>query len=123
MRRVMAGLVLGLLWLMLSSTALAAELVNGTEPAPGGAATLDGAQVFEVHCVGCHINGGNIVRRGKNLKQRTLQRRGYDSVAAIAQLVTHGKGLMSAYGDRLTPAEVTAVAEYVLERAANNWKS
>lgn len=83
----------------------------------------EGATLFEVHCVGCHINGGNIIRRGKNLRQRALQRHGYDTVDAIAQLVAQGKGNMSAYADRMTPDEIERVAEYVLEQAANNWQS
>ena len=82
-----------------------------------------GAQVFEVHCVGCHINGGNIVRRGKNLKLKALQRNKVDSIEAIGQLVTNGKGIMSAYGDRLTSSEIEAVAAYVLEQAEQGWKS
>jgi cytochrome c6 len=80
-----------------------------------------GAQVFEVHCVGCHIHGGNIVRRGKTLKLKALEKNQVDSLEAIAQLVTNGKGIMSAYGDRLTKDEIQAVAAYVLEQAENGW--
>ena len=82
----------------------------------------DGAQIFELNCAGCHINGGNIIRRGKNLKQRTLERNVMDTLEAIAQLVTNGKSPMSAYGDRLTPAEIEAVSAYVLEQADQNWR-
>ena len=90
--------------------------------APVLAADLEqGAQVFSVHCVGCHVNGGNIVRRGKNLKLKTLERNGLDSVEAIAQLVTNGKGIMSAYGDRLTEAEIQNVSAYVLKQAEQGW--
>lgn len=88
----------------------------------GAIGTESGAQVFEVHCVGCHINGGNIVRRGKNLKLKTLQRNKVDSIEAIGQIVANGKGIMSAYGDRLTPQEIEAVAAYVLEQAEQGWK-
>jgi cytochrome c6 len=92
--------------------ALAAEI----DPIPG-------ARIFHVHCAGCHPGGGNIIRRGKTLKQRALQRNGYDSVAAIASLVTHGKNNMSAFADRLTASEIEAVSTYVLEQAAANWPS
>jgi cytochrome c6 len=81
-----------------------------------------GAEIFEAHCAGCHINGGNIVRRGKNLKLKTLQRNQMDSIAAIAEIVTHGKNNMSAYGDRLSAPQIQDVAAYVLERAEQNWK-
>jgi cytochrome c6 len=92
------------------STAWAADLESG-------------AQVFELHCAGCHINGGNIVRRGKNLKLKTLHRNGMDSVEAIAEIVTNGKNNMSAYGDRLTSEQIQAVAAYVLEQAQTEWRS
>lgn len=79
-------------------------------------------ELFEVNCAGCHPNGANIIRRSKNLKQKALKRYGYDSVDEIATLITNGKGLMSAYGDRLSEDEVTRLANYVLEQAAVNWK-
>lgn len=85
-------------------------------------AAPNGAVIFENNCAGCHVNGGNIMRRGKNLKLKALQKNGVDSVEAIAQLVTHGKGLMSAYGDRLTAEEIAEVAKYVTEQAKQNWQ-
>ena len=88
---------------------------------PDGAMS-NGALIFENNCAGCHVNGGNIMRRGKNLKLKTLQKNGVDSVGAIAQLVTHGKGSMSAYGDRLSAEEIAEVAKYVMEQAKQDWK-
>jgi cytochrome c6 len=85
-------------------------------------ASPDGAVIFENNCAGCHVNGGNIMRRGKNLKLKALQKNGVDSVEAIAQLVTHGKGLMSAYGDRLSVEEIAEVSKYVTEQAKQDWK-
>jgi len=81
-----------------------------------------GAKVFKANCAGCHAGGGNIVRRGKNLKLKTLHKRKVDTQDAIATLVTNGKGIMSAYGDKLTPEEIANVSAYVLERAEQNWK-
>lgn len=81
-----------------------------------------GAQIFEVHCAGCHINGGNIVRRNKTLKLNALKRNGVDSLDAISEIVANGKGNMSAYRDRLSEQEIHAVAAYVLERAQQNWQ-
>jgi len=82
----------------------------------------EGAKLFEVHCAGCHVNGGNIVRRGKNLKLKTLEKNGYGTVEAIAEIVTNGKANMSAYRDRLTPEQIEIVSAYVLERANQAWK-
>lgn len=80
-----------------------------------------GAEIFAIHCAGCHINGGNIIRRGKTLKLKALQKYGMDSIAAITEIVTNGKANMSAYRDRLTPAEIQTVATYVLQQAETGW--
>ncbi len=84
--------------------------------------TTDGAQIFSVHCAGCHINGSNIIRRGKNLKKPALKRYGMDSIEAIASIVTNGKNNMSAYKDRLTQDQIQSVAAYVLEQAETGWR-
>ncbi len=81
-------------------------------------------KLFEQNCAGCHANGGNIVRRNKTLKLKDLQKNQADTVAAIATLITNGKGnLMSAYRDRLTTTEINNLAVYVLDQAKRGWKS
>lgn len=82
-----------------------------------------GAQVFVAQCAGCHVGGGNIIRRGKNLKLNTLQKNKMATPEAIAAIVTQGKGIMSAYGKKLTTAEIADVSAYVLEQAQSGWKS
>ncbi len=82
----------------------------------------NGAKVFTVQCAGCHVNGGNIVRRGKNLYKKALLRNQMDSIAAISALVAQGKYAMPAFHDRLTPQQIEDVAAYVLAQAENNWK-
>lgn len=91
-------------------------------PSVLAADTANGAKIFQAQCAGCHPNGGNIIRRGKNLKLRALHRNKVDSIEAITDLVTNGKNNMSAYRDRLTPTEIENVSAYVLERAKNNWR-
>lgn len=102
-------IVVCLLFLSTLSNAWAADLGNGEK-------------VFQVNCVGCHVNGSNIIRRGKNLKLKALQKNGYADVEAIASLVTNGKANMSAYKDRLTPQQIEDVAAYVLAQAQKGWK-
>ena len=117
-----ARVALTLLFVFFLSTkpAIASSYPQGVaSPDP---AVPNGAVIFENNCAGCHVNGGNIMRRGKNLKLKALQKNGVDSVEAIAQLVTHGKGLMSAYGDRLTAEEIAEVAQYVTEQAKQDWQ-
>ncbi|MBE9052983.1 c-type cytochrome [Nostocales cyanobacterium LEGE 11386] len=82
----------------------------------------NGAQVFSVHCAGCHINGGNIIRRGKNLKKKALKKYEMDSMEAVTYIVTNGKNNMSAYKDRLTEQQIQDVAAYVLEQAEMDWR-
>ena len=95
--------------------------ITFTTPALAGE-TSAGAQVFAQNCASCHANGGNIIRRGKNLKKRALKRHKKDSIEAISALVKQGKYAMPAYVDRLSETEIEAVAAYVLERAENNWQ-
>jgi cytochrome c6 len=92
------------------SLAIAAEMSNG-------------AKIFNVNCAGCHVNGGNIIRRNKNLKLKALQKNKMDSLEAIEEIVTNGKNNMSAYRDRLSAQEIEIVSSYVLEQANKNWKS
>lgn len=81
-----------------------------------------GAQVFQAQCAGCHVGGGNIVRRGKNLRLKALAKNHVDSPETVEALVIEGKGNMAAYGDRLSSEEISAVAAYVLTQAQNDWK-
>lgn len=82
----------------------------------------NGAEVFKANCAGCHVNGGNIVRRGKNLKLKALHKYKVDNQDAVVSLVTNGKGIMSAYGDKLSAEEIANVSAYVLQRASENWQ-
>lgn len=110
------------LWFMHTSAVWAIEPDLGS-PNSNASTQLDrGAQIFEMHCSGCHAGGGNIIRRGKNLKLKALRKNQMDTIAAIETIVTQGKANMSAYGDRLTASEITAVATYVLHQAENDWK-
>lgn len=111
MRKICWIILIGIAWMAL------------TFPAPVWAAdSVNGAQIFAQNCAACHANGGNIIRRGKSLKKRALQRHQKDSIEAISLLVKEGKYAMPAYGDRLSDAEITAVAAYVLAQAENDWK-
>ncbi len=84
--------------------------------------TANGAKIFSVQCAGCHINGGNIVRRGKTLKLKALKRNGVDSLETITSLVAIGKNNMPGYKDRLNEKQIEDVSTYVLEQAEQDWR-
>ena len=58
---------------------------------------ISGEGLFQNHCSGCHINGGNIIRRRKTLKLTALNRNGIDNPEAIAKIARLGIGSMSGY--------------------------
>ncbi|MCT0219780.1 c-type cytochrome [Synechococcus sp. CS-1329] len=80
-----------------------------------------GESLFANHCAGCHINGGNILRRGKTLKLKALERNGISGPEAIAAIASAGLGQMSGYGEVLGPGGAEAVADWVWQQAQLNW--
>ena len=91
-------------------------------PPAFAADTVSGTKIFSVQCAGCHVNGGNIIRRGKTLKKRALKKYGMDSFEAIASLVANGKSNMPAFKDRLSEKQIEDVTTYVLEQAEKGWR-
>ncbi len=104
-----------LLWLAIAPPTIAAPFPDQPEPISSG------ASLFSENCAACHANGGNIIRRGKNLKQRAMVRNGYGEVSAIAAIVTQGKGIMPAYAEKLSVEEISAIAQYVHEQSEAGW--
>ena len=80
-----------------------------------------GKSLFKNNCAGCHINGGNIVRRSKNLKISSLKRNGIDNPEAIAKIARQGIGIMGGYEDVLGDNGDQIVANWVLEQAQKAW--
>ena len=80
-----------------------------------------GESLFKHNCAGCHINGGNIIRRSKNLKISSLKRNGIDNPEAIAKIARQGVGIMSGYEDELGDNGDQIVANWVWEQAQKAW--
>ena len=80
-----------------------------------------GENLFKHNCAGCHINGGNIIRRSKNLKISSLKRNGIDNQEAIAKIARQGIGIMSGYEDELGENGDQIVANWVWEQAQKAW--
>ncbi|MGA0006449.1 MAG: c-type cytochrome [Burkholderiaceae bacterium] len=85
-------------------------------------------------CVGCHAAGGNVVNGSATLFAKDLERNGLNTKLDVAKVIELGRGKMPGYGEacaprgactfgaRLDASEIDALATYVLERAANDWK-
>lgn len=122
------GLIISCLVLLMLLMAIPAH-AESMASAPIGNETItsesmvnpNAEDLFELHCAGCHANGGNIIRRGKNLKKRAMMRNGYGEVEAISQIIRQGKGAMTAFADRLSEEEVNAIANYVHNKAQTGW--
>ena len=82
---------------------------------------VSGAQLFQNHCAGCHVNGGNILRRSKTLKLAALERNGITGPGAIATIAAQGRGQMSGYAAVLGDGGAEAVAAYVWAQAQAGW--
>lgn len=80
-----------------------------------------GGALFANHCAGCHLNGGNIIRRSKSLKLTALERQGLASPEAIAQVAAAGVGQMGGYAAVLGEGGPEAVAAYVWQQAQAGW--
>lgn len=88
---------------------------------PATAWASAGETLFQNHCAGCHLNGGNILRRSKTLKLAALQRQGIDNETAIARIAANGIGQMDGYADRLGEGGPEAVAAWVWNQAQAGW--
>ncbi len=81
----------------------------------------EGERIYLDHCAGCHINGGNIVRRNKTLRLKDLKRNGLDSPEAIAKIAKEGIGIMSGYEKFLKNEEDKILANWIWEQSQNAW--
>jgi len=91
---------------------------------PQGVNALDadlGENLFKNQCAGCHLNGGNIIRRSKNLKLKSLNRNGIEDPAAIAKIARQGIGIMDGYKDQLGEKGDQVVANWIWEQAQKAW--
>jgi cytochrome c6 len=85
------------------------------------AQVAEGGRLFANTCAGCHLNGGNIVRRDRTLKLKALQRNGIDSPGAIARIAAEGIGRMDGYAKVLGPDGPEKVGAWVWQQALENW--
>ena len=80
-----------------------------------------GKDLFKNNCAGCHLNGGNIIRRSKNLKIKSLKHNGIDDPEAIAKIARQGIGIMDGYKDQLSDNGDQIVANWIWNQAQKAW--
>ena len=80
-----------------------------------------GKNLFKNHCAGCHINGGNIIRRSKNLKISSLKHNGINDPEAIAKIARQGIGIMDGYNEQLGDNGDQIVGNWIWEQAQKAW--
>ena len=69
---------------------------------------MAGAKLFNMHCTLCHGQDGRLGNNGaKDLTASQLTRE------EMIALVSNGRGVMAAYKNVLSPAEIDAVVAYV----------
>jgi cytochrome c6 len=88
-----------------------------------GNALEKGEILFKTNCSVCHLGGNNIIIPEKNLKGKTLEANGMNSVSAISYQILNGKNGMPAFGGRLKESEIKEIAEYVLVQSKNNFEN
>ena len=81
----------------------------------------NGEKLFIENCAGCHIKGGNIIRRNKTLKLQALKRNKLDNPEAIAKVAREGIGNMSGYKKVLGEEGDKIVANWIWEQAQKAW--
>jgi len=109
--------------LMLLAIALAALLWSPPAWGAGSDPVVlqRGARLFDNHCAGCHLNGGNVIRRNKTLRRQDLLREGISGAADVARIAAAGKGQMSGYGSVLGEGGPEAVGAWVWKQAEQGW--
>ena len=109
--------------LALGLAALMALTLLWSQPAWGEVVATEtpGSRLFQQHCIGCHVGGGNIIRRGKTLKLKALERQGIADPESIARIAAEGIGSMAGYREPLGEDGADLVAAWIWEQARVGW--
>lgn len=80
-----------------------------------------GGKLFANHCAGCHVQGGNVIRRNKTLRRQDLLKAGIQGPADVARIAAQGVGQMDGYGKVLGEGGPEAVGAWVWRQAELGW--
>lgn len=68
----------------------------------------EGKGLYEKYCVNCHGEDGDLgLNDAGNLRESALNR------SEVIQIISQGKGMMTAYQEILSPNQIEAIAVYV----------
>src|SRR5262245_49924012 len=103
--------LLGCLLFLLSACESADEKIarraKSAAEIPSAKTTPDGMAIFRKYCIACHGADGTLGLNGaKDFRQSTL------TLEERIDVITHGRKLMTPFGEMLSPQEIKAVAEY-----------
>jgi mono/diheme cytochrome c family protein len=106
-------------WTVAAVLLLGLPIAAGAQTAAAGATEPDGAALYRQNCRSCHGVKGvpparmlTLYPTLKTLADSTEQ--AHLTEASIVTVLQHGKGKdMKAFADRLSPAEMAAVAKFV----------
>jgi cytochrome c6 len=84
----------------------ATEASGSEPPKPSGPS---GALVYRERCVTCHGANGRMGNNGAKLLPESPL-----NVAQRIEIVTHGRNIMPAFEDMLTPEEIEAVVQFTM---------
>jgi len=82
----------------------------------------NGESIFDANCAACHAGGQNVIMPEKTLQKDALTSylAGGMKEASVVTQVTNGKNAMPAFGGRLDDSDISDVAAYVIDQAAND---
>lgn len=94
-------------------------------PASAGATPpdfTDGSTLFELYCAGCHPQGGNIIRRRKTLRLKSLARDGYNTSESLSNIVAVGLKNMPGFEEKLNSSQIKSISQFVLDESQRGWQ-
>lgn len=97
-------------WLTLFIACGSKEQTKPSSAESGQTASIDGKTIYQRECVLCHGEAGDKgVAGSANLTQSVLL------LDERVYVITHGRGIMQPFKNKLTPGEIEAVARYTQE--------
>ncbi len=77
---------------------------------------IDGKAEFDIHCSGCHPDGGNAINPAKTLQKMNREANGLKGARDIVRKMRKpGPGMKSFNRKELSDAKAKAIADYIIK--------